>query len=168
MRKSELAEFPLIPRAAQVPKIRRGLPDHTARWQMIYVFDTLADPLARCQTLALDALSYDLMALGIDPCAVSSEPEKSMRNHAQVLGLELPLGFGLSLSERQRYGLADNAGPAQKGTQVLIFDPVGAHYLPDFTDVAPQDLEIAALAFALRDIRHYQDSLDTQHPAILI
>lgn len=168
MRKSELAEFPLIPRAAQVPKIRRGLPDHTARWQMIYVFETLVDPLARRQILALDGLSSDLMALEIDPCAVSSEPEKSMRNHAQVLGLELPLGFGLQDEERRRYGLSGTTQPAQNGAQVLIFDPAGRHYLPDFTDVSPNDLEIAVLAFALRDIRFHQDSRQTQRRAIPI
>jgi peroxiredoxin len=164
MRKPQLAKFPECHRLR--PQILHGLPKPQARWQIIYVFETLSTPLARRQILALDAMSQDLSALGIASCAVSSEPEKSMRIHAQVLGLELPLGCDLSDETRLRYGLACNANCGGGGAQVLLFDPNGKHHVPDFTDVSSNDLEVAVLAFALRDIPHQLDNSQPRHPAI--
>jgi peroxiredoxin len=82
-----------------------GKPSGKNDWQLISVYRGKHCPYCSSYLLELDLLSPRLNAMGIDVIAISADSLDRAEPHIAKLGVEIPIGYNLSIAQMQTLGL---------------------------------------------------------------
>ncbi|MHA6325445.1 peroxiredoxin-like family protein [Roseivivax sp. CAU 1753] len=82
-----------------------GAPQGGHDWQMVVVYRGLHCPICKSYLKELQDLAPRFAELGVDLLAVSADPEEKARVFASETGVNLPIGYDLSVEDMQALGL---------------------------------------------------------------
>jgi peroxiredoxin len=82
-----------------------GTPKSGNDWQLVVVYRGLHCPLCKKYLAQLDGMTEKFNELGVEPVAVSGDPEAKAIAMVEEKTLSLPVGYGLSIEQMAALGL---------------------------------------------------------------
>lgn len=82
-----------------------GQPRGGNDWQLVVVYRGLHCPICKTYLETLDGMVAKFNEIGVDVLAISGDPEDRARKMAEEKGLDLALGYDLSLDQMRDLGL---------------------------------------------------------------
>lgn len=136
-----------------------GSPAEGRDWQMVVVYRGLHCPLCKTYLKTLQELAPRFHDNGIDVVAVSGDPEEKARAFADQVGLELPVGYDLSLDQMRALGLYISAPRPQETDRpfpepgLFVINEAGVLHLVDISNAPFARPDLASLAGGLEYVR---------------
>jgi len=137
-----------------------GSPADGHDWQMVVVYRGQHCPLCKTYLTTLQELAPRFHANGIEVVAVSGDPEEKAQVFAEDLGLDLPVGYDLSLEQMRELGLfiSEPRGPQETDRPfpepgIFVVNEAGQLHLVDISNAPFARPDLAGLAGGLEFIR---------------
>lgn len=137
-----------------------GAPGAPHDWQMVVVYRGLHCPLCKKYLTSLEELKSRFHDNGIDVVVVSGDPEAKAREMAEITGLTLPVGYGLSVAQMRELGVYVSDPRSPKETDrpfpepgLFVINETGVLHLADISNAPFARPDLAALAGGLEFIR---------------
>lgn len=141
-------------------EIELGAPQSGHDWQMIVVYRGAHCPLCRKYLSRLEELKGKFTGNGIEVTVVSGDPEEKARSFVEEVGLDLPVGYGMSTDQMQRLGLYVSAPRSPEETDrpfpepgLFVVNGEGRLHLADISNAPFARPDLEALAGGLAFIR---------------
>ena len=140
--------------------IELGSPSDGHDWQMVVVYRGLHCPLCKTYLAMLEQLAPRYHRNGIRPVALSGDSEEKAQAFADEVGLRIPLGYDLSVSQMQALGLYISTPKDAQETDrpfpepgLFVINETGHLYLVDVSNAPFSRPDLAALASGLEFVR---------------
>lgn len=104
--------------------LKLGVPlRENTEWLMIVVYRGKHCPICTKYLKSLNSKQNDFYNAGVDVLAISCDPEQKVRDHIDEMGIELNIGYDLSLEQARTLGLYISEPRSPKETDRPFTEP---------------------------------------------
>ncbi len=134
-----------------------GKPSGDCDWQMVVVYRGLHCPICKSFLKQVQELETRYRELGVELVAISGDPEDKAKSFVEETGIELPVGYGLSIEDMHRLGLYVSDPRSPQETDRPFAEP--GHFVINHEGNL-QIVEVANAPFVRPDLQRLADGIE--------